>query len=301
MPTKPINIKDLFKTYQKKVSFIDDYLGIYDAELRQLQRELAMIIVGEYIPQFETVDGNLVLNEKNARLLGDLDNVFADFKDTFATNVFKTTGEKMLSLTGMTSEYFRQMNFSSKTLANITDKLGKMQFTIGIDSKGNVLKGSFIDNLASTPQAKSLLSDYVRKAIEGEMPYKDFASGFKEVIEGTKDVKGSLVRYAEGYVHDSMYAHSQSVDNFFAEELKLDCFYYAGDQIKTTRPFCAARFGKIFTKEDGESWQDLDWQGKITGEDFFTQRGGYNCRHNLMWVPCEAVTEEEMNKLDPNT
>ena len=297
---KPINPKDLFKAYQAKVTFIDDYLGVYDAELKQLQRELAMQIVAEYIPKFDTVDGKIVLNEHNARLLGELDNVFLDFKNTFALDVFKTTGEKMLKLTGMTSEYFRMMNFSSKTLANISDKLSKMQFTIGIDSKGTVIPGSFIDNLASTPQTKALLSDYVRKGIEGEQSYKDFASGFREVIEGTPDVDGSLVRYSQQYVHDSMYAHSQSVDNFFADELKLDCFYYAGDIIKSSRPFCITRAGKIYTREQGEEWQDMEWQGKIPGQDFFTQRGGYNCRHNLMWVPCEAVTEEEMAKNDPN-
>lgn len=288
-----ITVQRLKSKYQAKVTFIENYLDSYDKELRMLQRELASLILGEYIPKFDTKDGYLVVNEKNARLISDLESVFSEFKERFSTDVFKKTGESMLKLTGLTSEYFRAMNFSAKTLKNISKNLEKFRFTVGIDPKGNVIKGSFIDNLASTPQLKSTLADFVRRSLEGEVKYTDFVSGFKTLITGNDEVNGELVRYAEGYVHDAVFTHSQAIDNSFADELGLDCFLYAGDTIKTTRPFCDKRAGKVYTREEGETWNMLDWAGKIEGQDFFTQRGGYNCRHNIMWIPCDMKDEFE--------
>ena len=298
---KPRKPADLFKAYQKKVSFIDNYLGDFDVELKQLQRELAMKIVAEFMPKLSVKDGYIEMSKANGLLLGELDSIMNRFKETFATNVFKGTAETMLGLTGLSSDYFRRFNFGAKTLSNIEKKLERMQYTIGLDSKGRVLKGSFIDNLASTPQAKSLLSDYVRNGIEGEMKYNDFVKGFKELVEGTAETNGALVKYAESYVHDSVFSHSRAVDSFFADELGIDCFYYAGDAVKTSRDFCLERMGQVFKREEVDSWSDQDWQGKIPGEDVWISLGGYNCRHNLMPVPCDYVTEDEMNKADPNT
>lgn len=299
MPNKPVNIKALFAAYQKKVSFIDSYNTTYSRELRQLQRELAMQIVADFIPQLHTKDGYIILDAHNSKALAALDALFVDFKNTFATNVFKGTAEAMLNLTALSSDYFRVMNYSTKTLGNIMNKLDKMRFTIGLNNDGSVVRGSFIDNLASTPQTKSLLSDFVRKGVEGEMPYNDFVKGFRELIEGNADIDGALVRYSEGYVHDSMFAHSAAVDKFIADELGLECFYYAGDLIDTSRQWCIDHVGKIYTYDEIESWADKDWDGKIPGEDPFIQRGGYRCRHNFMPVPCDSVSEEEMANEDP--
>lgn len=306
MPKK-VKPEELFKRYRAKVSFIDDYLGEYDKQLVALQNQLYAMIIADYVPKLVTKDGFIILNEKNARVLAELDRVFDTFKKKFAEDVFKGTAEAMLKLTGLTSSYYRAFNLNAKTIANIEDKLSKMRLTIGIDTKGKVIQGSFIDKLASTPQTKDLLSDYVRKGIEGQTGYKDFVDGFKQLIKGNKDVDGSMERYAKGYIHDSMYTHGQAVDNFFADELGLNRFYYAGHLLKSSRPFCAGgvdskcgctfekKAGKIFTREEGESWNELDWQGKIPAVDFFSQRGGYRCNHQLMWVHDEIEEEQMMN------
>lgn len=269
------------------------------------------MVVSEYIPRFDTVNGNIALNQKNAKLLSELESVMDSFKKTFADNVFKGTAESMLKLTALTSDYFKVAGFGAKTLRNIESKLKVMQTTIGLDAKGGVIKGSYIDRLASTPQARALLTDYVRKGVEGEMRYSEFVKGFKELIEGNAEVDGALVKYSQQYVHDSVFQHSRSVDKFFADEIGIDCFYYAGDLIKTSRPFCAGGYdkkcgctfekhvGKVYTREEIESWNSLDWEGKIQGVDFFIVMAGYSCRHNLMPVPCDSITEEEMSEADP--
>lgn len=288
---KQVSIKQLIAKYRAKTRFIEDYLSGYDKELATLQKELYGLIITEYATKFVVKDGVLILNEKNARLIKELDKVLEQFKTQFSDDVFKGTAESMLKLTGLTSDYFRVMNFSSKTLNSISDKLEILKTTIGIDSKGNIIAGSFIDNLASTPAVKTQLSEYVRTSLQQGVSYKDFVSGFKTQIEGNPDVNGTLERYAGQYVHDAMYSHAQTVDNFFADELGITSFLYAGDEIKTTRDFCAVRAGNVYTRDEIDSWNDEDWAGKIPGVDVWVQRGGYQCRHNFMPVDEAAAAQ----------
>lgn len=71
---------------------------------------------------------------------------------------------------------------------------------------------------------------------------------------------------------------------FFAKEYGYTKFRYEGGLIADSRDFCIERDGLEFWMEDGESWNDLEWKGKIPGVDFFVQAGGFNCRHWLVYV-----------------
>ena len=50
------------------------------------------------------------------------------------------------------------------------------------------------------------------------------------------------------------------------ESLGIKKYLYAGGLINDSRPFCVARDGKVFTREEVRSWGRLgDWRGKIVG------------------------------------
>jgi hypothetical protein len=285
VPKQP-TIKQLTDKLKERNKFVDAFIKGQDKELVKLQKQLAELILKDYLPRFDTdSDGNIIFNDKNARLLGELNTVFDKFTKNFATDIFKKTGEEMLKLTGLTSEYYRLFNFSEKTLNNITDKLDRLQKIIGIDSKGKVIDGSYISRLAKFETVRNQISDYVRQNLEAQRPYKDFVKGFSEIVTGARGVDGALVKYSKNYIHDAMYTHKQAVDNFFAQELKMnDYFYYQGDEIETSRQFCIERHGKYFTRKEAEKWENECWPGKWVGFSFFDKVGGYNCRHSILWV-----------------
>jgi len=64
---------------------------------------------------------------------------------------------------------------------------------------------------------------------------------------------------------------------------------YAGTEIKTSRDFCKKRNGIIYSREVIESWNPLQWEGKIPGTDVKETLGGYRCRHHLSWLSAEMV------------
>jgi len=55
-------------------------------------------------------------------------------------------------------------------------------------------------------------------------------------------------------------------------------FKYAGGLIPTSRPFCSAHDGGIYTDNEIASIWTGTWEGKAPGDPFVV-RGGYNCRH----------------------
>jgi hypothetical protein len=299
MPKPKLTLKQLIKLYNKKPEFINDYLAKFDKDLKGLQKELLTVMLSDYLTNFQTKDGNIVFNEYNARQIAGLNKVFDDFQVQFSDEFFKVTGNKMLELTGLTSEYFRELGDKKTTLSGIEKALEKYRITIGIDKKGEIIEGSFISNLTKSEPVRAELADFLRKGIEGERKYKDIIGGFKDIIVGTPESNGAHERYISGYVHDSFFAHERATDNFFAQELGLTYFIYAGDVIEKTRPFCEERAGNVYSIDDLEAWNDEDWAGKIEGEDVATQLGGYNCRHNLMWIPDEmAQTELETQETE---
>lgn len=59
-------------------------------------------------------------------------------------------------------------------------------------------------------------------------------------------------------------------------------FTYAGPKDDKTRDFCYVRVGKSYTEKQIDSWNNLEWEGKIDGGDIFSDLGGFNCRHYLV-------------------
>lgn len=69
-----------------------------------------------------------------------------------------------------------------------------------------------------------------------------------------------------------------------AQQQSVKRYQYVGGVIDTTRPFCAALDGGVYTEDQIRSiWQDT-WKGQAPGDPFVV-RGGYNCRH--FWIPVE--------------
>lgn len=281
--------------YKKKLKFIETSLDDFDKDMRVLQAKLFDDLLTNYISQLAVVDGVITLNKKNVRLLAELDKYLTEFKRNTSLDAFAKLGENMLKMTGLTSDYFNSLVGAKKTIANITDKLKGYQQLVGITEKGKVIPGSFIDKLADGAQMRTALSNYMMKSVAGQSDYKTFLNGFKDMIKGGKGVNGAYERYVGGYAHDTFFSQGQQQDNFFAYQLGLNYFVYEGSAIKDTRDFCRERHGKVFSREEGESWNHIKpWQGKIPDLDFFVQRGGYNCRHILRWITDDKA-ERELN------
>ena len=130
--------------------------------------------------------------------------------------------------------------------------------------------------------------------IAGGGRYKDFKDTVKEILT-TKKIEGNIDTIAREYAFQYRRAQGQ----ILATKLNIKYFIYFGTEIDTTRCFCQERIGNIYTKEEIESWADLDWSGKEKGTNkgnIAQKLGGWRCRHDLMAVSEARALREGFNK-----
>jgi len=299
MPEK-LTVEQLRKQYAKKLDFMDQSLSLFDTDIQRLQKELLNFLITGVIAELQTENGIILQSAKNIQILDNFSKEMELFKKNFADSVFKRLGENMIKTTGYTSDYFRLMS-SKQTISNIEDKIQNIVRIAGVNPDGTLVKDGFLNKLAVSEEMKGELSNLVRKGIEQQTDYKTFVNGLKETVAGKDGVNGAYERYVKGFAHDAFFAQAQQQDNFFADQLGLNYFVYGGTKIKTSRPFCVGghdkgvdkdfenKLSKVFSRKDAEQFDLLDWSGKIPGIKFIVQKGGYQCRHELMWVTKEAA------------
>jgi gas vesicle protein len=111
--------------------------------------------------------------------------------------------------------------------------------------------------------------------------FSDLVATIGGILSPHKNVAGkSMASYADQYAFDSVMNFHNKVNISKAEDLDMEHFLYVGDIIATTRSFCSMRAGRVYTREQIESWTH-NWTGKAGPA--MTYRGGYRCRHH--WRP----------------
>ena len=132
----------------------------------------------------------------------------------------------------------------------------------------------------------SFIRNFISASISTGSSRKDIEEGISFLIKGGDGRKGRLFDTAV-LTGDTMFAVIDRSFTFaMGEVLGIKRYRYAGGIIKDSRPFCVARDGGIYTREEVRSWGRLgDWRGKIVGTDestIFIYLGGYRCRHWLV-------------------
>lgn len=143
------------------------------------------------------------------------------------------------------------------------------------------------------------IAQHIYSAVLTGWSYDDLTEHIAAAITGYRDIRGrSLAMHAGTYAQDSLMEYYQSAENLKAKDSGVDKYVlYFGNVIRDSREFCIARAGKVFTKEEVDGWQDLDWAGKKPG-DVWINRGGYRCRHKMLFVKPEWVPDGQISMGD---
>ena len=125
----------------------------------------------------------------------------------------------------------------------------------------------------------------IKQAVLSGAAFSGLDAGLQTALAGLWAAYGNRRFY-----HDSVMDFYASNHYRKAQAAGLSHYLYAGNVIATTRPFCAARAGLVYTEDQVRSWEKLNWSGKREG-DIFIVRGGYRCRHQLRAVRPEWLSE----------
>lgn len=206
-------------------------------------------------------------------------------------NAVKDVTDSFIEVRNLTDDYFRTIIDGYKP----NQDLYKAILKANIEATKDSLLGAGIQEQFAAPITNLLRSTLTRKSTK-----EPFDVALKKLIEGYGKQKPILRAQLGTNVADAIMIQNRNYLEVVSADLNISYFIYSGTVIADSRPFCAARAGKIFKKSEIEGWAKLQWDGKMPGtnsETIFSYVAGYRCRHTL-WPSTKASYQIQQRRLD---
>jgi len=286
-----LNKGDLINIIAKKDKYIADNIKKIGREASRLQDELFTMIIENYATKFSTAKGGgLKPSLLNIRFANSLDNIYDKFNRLYNDRFIKNYANSLLRITNFTEKYFSKFEVPQKKINSLIRSLDFTYESIGITKNGKLIKDGYLARLGRNEEVRMKLRKYTLNSVNAGKSMEDFTSGFKNIIKGTEDIDGRLSAYYRQYTYDTYNQLSEAQNLHMAEGMGLQAFIYSGTIIKTSRPFCEKRSGRVYTRDEAKRWNKIKpWAGAIKPLNFFINRGGYNCRHDIAWISNELA------------
>lgn len=244
--------------------------------------------IAELVNGLDTVEGKLVFKASNVRRVQSGVLSFSGWLQNKLFDFGKWIAGRFLSLFGINVSYFNQVEKRKESAYDAAKKLILLRWGWDVE-KNKPVPGGFLQTAFNVQSVAETVGQRLMAGIGGGMDLKTFVRSFKTDFVSNAQTTGAVVRNFERVAQDSFQMFDRTVQNTVATDLGLKFALYAGTEIKTSRDFCKKRNGIIYSREVIDSWNPLQWDGKIPGTDVKETLGGYRCRHHLSWLSAEMV------------
>lgn len=229
-------------------------------------------------------DGTIKQNQANRKILAKADQALETaLKQSGYYTALDGTAASIGSLTGANAAYFKTLVDGFKPNAQYIKNLQKQTIT--------QLEGMLAnDGLESA--LKAPIRNILNQNINTGASYNDLLKQLRTFIVGSPDVDGKLMRYSKQITTDSLFNYSRAFQESVSQNTGLEWTQYVGGAVKDSRNFCTSRMGGYYKKDDVEKWAKQNWAGKregTTASTIFIYAGGWNCRHQIIYVSELAV------------
>lgn len=189
----------------------------------------------------------------------------------------------------------------------------KIRSEIGVYRKITI--ENIVDNLLGEQALKANyitpIRDILFKGVALKTNVKTVEKELSVFIKGTKTKNGRFMRYVTQIAMDSINQHDGTINDIARDAFQLDGFVYAGSIIKTSRDNCehlagttalfkdlqvrkgmyrVADIPKIIRRLD--KGKNSGWNPNTTAQNFAQYRGGYGCRHQIIYLPLPSEDEK---------
>jgi hypothetical protein len=230
-------------------------------------------------------DGTIMQNRANRELLAKVDVYFNKaFNESGYYNQLNGFTGDITKITSENVAYFAFVEESFSANAQYIKSLQKQTVT---------QFETLLANDGLTAILKNPLNDILNQNINTGAAYSDLLSQVRGFILGTPERQGQLMRYSRQIVNDTLFNFNRALQESISEQAGLQWYLYSGGIRADSRPFCVARHGKYFHKDEVEAWAKLgQWDGRragTTSSTIFIYAGGYFCGHQLIAVSEKIV------------
>ena len=277
--------------FQQRIDLIDRYSNRFQKNTIQWQNAVFDALTKIYFPKLDTENGVVSVTTSNIQFTSSsINKAFEIAKQETGNKIVGQFLKDLFNLQKANERFFDDPELSKdKSLDAISKKvINKMNKRLGINSNG-VSGNGYLGDIFAMEEVIAKVRKEAMKAVVSNQSRQDIERTLSLIMKGGKtpdgkEREGVMYNYMRTNVFDTFAQYDRSVSLEYADELKLNYAVYQGGLIKTSRPFCKERNGKVFTREEIAKWVDLDFQGKPSNYDPFRDLGGYNCRHILRWI-----------------
>jgi len=259
----------------------DEMIAAIDAQLDA--------IIADHTDKLERAIEACRLRIINMLMTEDFEDIDMKRLQTLHQNAVKTINE-VYGTAVQSLDYSEIANLVSDSLkASNVD----VAFTVADKQMMDALKGNLADVYVKLgASVGTQIGQAIYSSILGGVGADELAAQVTNALIGLSDRAGRpMTQYVGMYTQDGVMEFYSAIHRKKAKDVGIKKFLYAGTVIKTTRPFCRARVGNVYTEEQIQSWQNMQWKGKKEGNIWLT-RGGYRCRHHFRPVVDPVELEE---------
>ena len=119
-----------------------------------------------------------------------------------------------------------------------------------------------------------------------------FKKDMLTIIKGDAGQLGIVERHFQTNANTAFAEFDRSLSGQLAERYGMNHAIWSGPRMTTSRPFCLARKGKVFSRAELQAMDKLRWQGKIPGQSTPLSAGGYNCSDIFLWITDELAAQK---------
>lgn len=269
----------------------DDLINSLQDQSERLIKSLQVTFEDSIVEYFEanlTVsDGMIMSSTSNYSAISSLDSLKNSFREKSILPFVKTFSKGLIKLLFLNKSYFKfyEDNFGERKLNKRIE--GSLLNELGISRSGarfSFKRGGWISDLSKVDEPYKEIKRRAIRAARSGVSLTAFRKDIKKYIKGGGKM-GVLEGHFNTHVTDAYSQFDRKASEEFAIELDYSAAIYEGGVIKTTRPFCKERNGKVYTREEMRAWKQLDFKGKPDNYDPERDAGGYNCRHFYSWIP----------------
>lgn len=246
---------------QSKHQFIDRTVAQFEDVLAEVAREVELKLYA-LLRQFDTANGRFRATAANReRLLAvkqELENILGESGYEQATSGLLERADDLLDHHQKLAQEYK----------------GRVQF-LGVDPESlRILKDGMTAEFAgiSVDTARTIGKQLDLMVVGGRSVRE---AG--DVIRDTLD--GRLKPHARTYAETSLAIYDRAVSALTYPQDDGASYIYVGPLDGVTRPFCRERVGKIYSLAEIRAMDN----GQLP--DVFITGGGYNCRHQWLYVP----------------
>ena len=288
-------IEEILKT-------IEDRIDAFNSRMPKVQQDAYAAIL-ELSGDLDTQNGRIKPTIKNVKLIAkikaELNKVI--FDDNYSKELDKVV-KTYDQITKLQNEYF-------------TNAVGKFTVPGVLKEVQNLAIEGIVDSLGKEAIGVNVISpvrDILVQNVTTGGSKAEFIEQVRDYIIGNDKVDGKLVKYTKQIVTDSLNQYSASYNQIITDDLGFEFYRYVGSNKDTTRPFCKALTAAkndclpYIHKSQIPSIIEGDICGKqvpiydktglphgmipgTNSANFYVNRGGYNCNHQLLGVPNALV------------